>query len=64
MVINVGNLSREQSEELIKELLGKYRNHEEPDNSLISLYIREFERRELIKNRTKKLNLIWRNQII
>lgn len=50
--IPVGNLSTEDAEKLIKKLIDEYKKS---DYS----YIRELERRELLKNRLGKLNKIY-----
>lgn len=49
-IIPVGYMSKEKVEEKIKELMKLYN-----DNS----WIREFERKELLKNRKEKLNILW-----
>lgn len=53
--ISIGNLSKEDSEKLIRELTEKWKDPRDfPD-----FYWREIERKELRKKRIEKLNKLW-----
>jgi hypothetical protein len=55
--IPVGNLSKEETEKLIKELVDKYKNV--PDD----YWFLEFERKKLREDRVNKLNKLYKKFI-